>query len=216
MNKALLWLGFWVFLVVFSLWLGKEGVMHTLTDDNARNAFTTGLIGNIIASSLFLPIVFIVLKPKILISPYIIETDQDSRYPSQTIYCFKVINSSIFFKAFDVSLNLWAVTEEVSHSKNDILIEDVELVRPHMFYIESVIFGNPWIDKSAQCACIFTTTENIKPLLEGKNKYLQLQVIVKHGLSGLSGVFTQRFYKVDKCIHKGDFKHGLSLRTDNA
>ncbi|RYC71244.1 MULTISPECIES: hypothetical protein [Spirosoma] len=210
MGKAIIWPSVWLLITAVSIWFGQEGVKKVFYDNTAR----LGLITNLVSSAVFLPMIFVLLKPKILISSYIMETDKDSRFPNQAVFSFKIINSSIFFKAFDVNLNLWSVTEEVASGKNDIVIQDVPLVRSDLFYIESVIKGCSLVDKNSPCACIFTTTTDIRPLVAQRNQYLQLQVIVRHGLSGLSGVFTKKYYKPSKYIMKGEFKHGLSLSPD--
>ena len=82
--------------------------------------------------------------------------------------------------------------------------------------MESLLKGSSFFDKNAQCACIFTTDVDIIPLMEKDSNYLQLQVIAKHGLSGLTGVFTKKYYKPNDCIKKeGRFKHGVSTNVES-
>ena len=196
-----------IFILLFFFF--QNSISGIINDPEKLNSFTSGIIGSIIASSIFLPIVFFFLKPKIAISSYIVQTDKDSRFPGKTVFYFKIVNNSLFFKAFDIKLNLWSVTETVTNGENDISIQDIKLSRDNLFFMQSLLKGNQLVDKNALCACIFTTEEDIVPLMEKDNNYLQIQVIAKHGLSGLTGVFTKKYYKPLECIKHNRFSHGV-------
>lgn len=200
-------------IIIISFIVFWSNIKNLINDTETLNSFINGVFGSIIASSIFLPIVFLFLKPKIDISPYIIETNKDPRFQNKTVFYFKIVNNSLFFKAFDIKLNLWSVTETVTNGENDISIKDIKLYRDNLFFMQSLLKGNQIVDKNALCACIFTTEEDILPLMERDDNYLQIQVIAKHGLSGLTGVFTKKYYKPLDCIKNGRFKHGVFTST---
>lgn len=57
------------------------------------------------------------------------------------------------------------------------------------------------------------TYEDLSAILGQKGKTLELRVILRHGLTGLSRNFVKEF-KISKFIVEGEFKFGTSLAIE--
>jgi hypothetical protein len=178
--------------------------------DSKPHSYVMSTLCSLISSFIFLPLVFFLLRPRVFISSNIACANNDSRFPGEIVYQFKIINGSFFFNTFDIRLKLWACEEYVINGKNNIKINDLPLVRDNLFIMKSLMTGNPYLDKNSQAACTFTTKADLPTYMHDDNKFIQLQVVARHGLSGLSGVFTKVFYTND-VINNGKFKHGLTF-----
>jgi len=63
--------------------------------------------------------------------------------------------------------------------------------------------------------CItFRTNADLRDILNNEYKALLLQVTLKHGISGLSGIH-RRDYRGRSCIKDGNFKFGNSFEVIN-
>lgn len=66
--------------------------------------FLTGLLGNIIASFIFLFVLLFLFKPKIAISPFICKGELQNE-PGVFYFFIKVVNKSIF-SAYDLTVEI--------------------------------------------------------------------------------------------------------------
>lgn len=172
------------------------------------------IVCNIIASLAFLFIVLYTLRPKVEISEYICKQINDYETSPQFIYVFKIINKSRF-SAFDIQLELFKLEQyRVTAKGINNRINLVPLVVNHIKHI-------PPFASTAHChkssfashALVFRTNVTLEHILNKERETLQLQVTLRHGLTGLSRVYQKDYIKIN-AIKTGQFKFGNSLEIE--
>ena len=165
---------------------------------------------NLLAAVVFLYFILYCLRPKIEISPYIIKVaDYDN--PEINAFHFKMVNKSKH-SAFDVRLELNLLKKNtVKKGKMDTRRTPIDLKRS---FISHVPRGKS--DKKTQQfaphAVIFRCLQDIESTLNDMT-CLELQITIRHGLSGLSKVFSEEFTLGS--IKKGKFAYGNSLEIES-
>ena len=128
------------------------------------------------------------LSPIITISPTIAKGVNAA---GQDIFRFKIVNLSRF-RAFDISISVQKVTILIQNG-NHVTIDPIPLSGgiKGIPFLESKKAGEK--DPHNIHACRFGTLDDIPTMLNLGNCYLEVQVVARHGVSGLPRVFTRRF-----------------------
>lgn len=163
-----------------------------------------GLSINLLASFIFIFYLLYFLRPRIKISPQIAKTKLDGA----DIYIFKVVNLSLF-SAYDIFVDLWALESyPVTGGRNNKYI-GLTLARSKLNYVEKYKWF--WKKKKyGDFAMLFVTRDNLESILSNHLTSIQIQVTLRHGLSGLSKVYHME-YSNDRVIKTGDFAFGNNL-----
>lgn len=179
------------------------------------NKVTEPIFQSFIASIVFLFFVFALIKPSAEMSDYIANVPkpplEDTGLKSH--YRFKIMNHSIF-RAYDLVIYIYK-KERVSQSGNDIrrsLLAKIDGYEIGIPYLQSSLLS--LFDKSRPHACQFRPSRFIKDsdfynAISGDSS-IEVLVTLRHGLSGLQGIFIKEFPNED-CIKDGYFKHGYQL-----
>jgi hypothetical protein len=164
-----------------------------------------GITTSVIGSFIFLIFILIFLRPRIKISNNIAcYFENDIK-----IYRFKIMNTSLY-TGYDVSLSLRSLREIPSEPfGKDIFPSELILGTSNFTNI------HPWrpsfMCKNYAHHCIqVKTIEDIENILNSDNYSLQLQVTLRHGLTGLSKSFIANYSTV-KRILDGQFEFGNSF-----
>ena len=173
------------------------------------NTFWFGVFQSMVGSGLFLIVLFYLVKPKIRLSSEIAEQTVDSD-PNAMFYRFKILNDSLFYKAYDIEVRLFHAIPIYSGDGQNVKLLEIPLRRNRTAFLQSAVKGQRETEKTH--ACQFRTDNNLRELLKEESSYLQLQVTARHGLSGLPGIFVQRYYS-RRAIKKGSFARGSYLNV---
>jgi len=169
------------------------------------SSFLFNVLCSIIASTVFIFILLIFLKPSIDIVPLISKGDSPFDSTNEIVYGFKIINKSLF-SLYDI--NIKATYFELEQSDNnhvDIIMKDcIHFNRPNLIFLEKFIPYYKNYDKN--CFQIFTY-DNIEDKLSDRKTSLKFQVYARHGLSGLSKFVTHNFCNTTE-IKEGKFLSG--------
>lgn len=170
--------------------------------------FLLGIISSLIASAIFLYIFLNRLKPRIKISNFI-SYGNFRNDPNTKAYYFKFINISNS-PAFDIRLRLCElIRTPAGNGKLHTHRVDIPLNKDFLTHVpcfKKVKSGDTYAPHAIICTCL----EDLKPILEDQNKCIEIQIILRHGLTGLSDVFSAEFSN-PKCIKSGDFCFGNDL-----
>ncbi|WP_154648034.1 hypothetical protein [Pedobacter arcticus] len=169
---------------------------------------------SVIASFIFLFLVLYLLRPKISISTYIckqVNTFDDS---TANTYVFKIINES-YFSAFDVQLELFKLEQyRVTAKGINNRIKPIAMQTNEIKHIPNYISSKKCNKRSfAPHAIMFRTNEVLEEILKNEKETLQLQITLRHGLTGLSRVYHKDYITIDD-IKEGQFKFGNSIDID--
>ena len=162
---------------------------------------------SLIGSFIFLFLVLIMFKPKIVISPFVCKGKFANADPS-FYYFIKVINISLF-SAYDVNVELLQIdyypagkgqmnTRQISLSLVEGSIRKIPGYRPS------------WIRKNAPYAVKVRTTENLEEILAQDAKAIAVKVSLRHGLTGLVKVGSKE-YNDESQVKMGKFAYGLKF-----
>nr|WP_299074354.1 hypothetical protein [uncultured Allomuricauda sp.] len=172
----------------------------------------------LLASGIFLYILFLTLKPKLKISEWVCihkeeveEEDGNGNKIKKTIdwYEFKVVNKSLY-NAYDVrfSLNLRVPFIVNSDRVNHDLLP-IEMREGNLPYIPRYRRAK----NMAEHAILVGTKHDIMTDINTPNLDYELTVIAKHGLSNMTSIAYKRF-KSKSCVKEGhEFIFGKSLDT---
>lgn len=167
-----------------------------------------GIIASLIASILFLYYILTKLRPKILISPSI-GYYKDFTVPGEKRYYFKFINKSIH-TAYDVRLRVCElIRQPAGNGKMHEQRKDLKLRTDFLSNVPRYIKIK---DKEtfAPHAVILTCLDDLQPILDDDNKSVELQVILRHGLTGLAKVFNYEYSSMST-VKNGIFDFGNHL-----
>lgn len=181
-------------------------------------SFILGILGSIIASCLFLYLVLHKLRPQIEIAPVIaLETDKGENW-----YWFKIINKSRF-DGFDLKFILEkTVTVPCNGGFHITDFEKIPFRQDSFGLIPKRIPPKKSngkskkpkdVDTASHCFQVRTSTD-LEKLLKDQHTALRLQVILRHGLTGLSDSFEWNFVNASS-IKKGSFKFGESFEIES-
>jgi hypothetical protein len=167
-----------------------------------------GVGTSLLASFLFLYYILTRMRPKIKISPHIAHY-KDLNNQNKKIYYFKIVNKS-WHAAYDLRFRVCELSRiPAENRKFHERREDLKLRREYLTHIpkHKKIGEN---DVAAPHALIITCLDDLHPILEDDNKCVELQVIMRHGLTGLAKVFSYE-YSSYTCVKNGIFDFGDKL-----
>ena len=166
-----------------------------------------GILSSVIGSLIFLFIILLFLRPRIKVSPNIACYFENGI----KIYRFKIMNTSMY-TGYDVSLNLRRLREIPSEPMGkDIFPKELSLATSSFTNIY------PWrpafMCRNYAHHCIqVKTLDDIENILNSDSFSLQLQVTLRHGLTGLSKSFISN-YATKRRIINGQFEFGNSFKV---
>lgn len=169
------------------------------------SAFLFNIVCSVIASFIFVYLLLIILKPKFRLIPIIARQDSPFDDVPDICYAFKIVNKSLF-GAYDVEARANFYTLRMG--ENGIyhrIFHKIELKTSKINYVpRRKLFKKNYGDNCIQ----FFTYENLLDEVKDNKKYVQLQVTARHGLSGLSNIFTYDF------IDNSFIKNGMFCAGD--
>ncbi|MFA5182511.1 MAG: hypothetical protein WC405_14410 [Syntrophales bacterium] len=164
-------------------------------------SLSTGAIGSLIASALFLFIMYR-HRPKLEISPNIAKTTYDGK----TVYAIKVINSgsrdAFAIRAEFLMIEPWVVSGGIGSN-----ILQFSLVRDQWFILNPTSKVGDTFGSNFE----FITNEDLEgDWVNHENSYLLFRVHAQDVLSGFARVFVHQYYS-RKAIIEGRFAKGASM-----
>jgi len=163
------------------------------------------------ASFIFLFVLLILFKPKILISPNICKGKLNDSDPNE-YYFIKIINYSLF-NAFDVKAELIQNETYTSEKKQlNTRNTSLSLVVGQVSHIPG--YRPSWLRKNAPYAIRVRTIDALEPILNDDHKSVIIKVSLRHGLTGLAKVKTREYSDISH-LKKGRFKYGLTFGVLN-
>ena len=159
---------------------------------------------SLIASLLFLFVVLFIFKPKIRIAPFICKPTDDIPY------YFKIVNMSLFI-AYDIKVELAEVVKyPIPPGKTNKRQTDLSLVLDNFLYLPP--YRPLWFRGTADHAVTFRTTENLIKILSDDQKSIEINISLKHGLTGFSKVYKYEYCDISE-IKEGRFAYGTKFAT---
>ncbi|MHC2993020.1 hypothetical protein OB13_16070 [Pontibacter sp. HJ8] len=167
---------------------------------------------SVTASLLFLFILLFIFRPHIKVSPFVCRSPSKFE-DDKTVYFIKVVNHS-FFPAYDIKVNL-QILEKYPVPPAGMMntrMRPLELVS----YTHSHLVGYrpSWWRKQANHCIRFRTFEDLDSIVKDDMKSVEVQVTLKHGLSGLVKVFSEE-YSDKSQIKGGTFSYGTKFGVLN-
>jgi len=184
--------------------------IQKITENNPYGweIFWFNILCSIIASLIFLFIVLIWFKPKIRISPFICKAK--SKFDdTQFSYFIKMVNVSIF-SAYDLKfeLNLLQRYSVPPTGSMNVRTTPLKVVQSHLSHINP--YRPYWWRKEASHAFRFRSIEDLTSIITDEFKSVEIQITVKHGLTGLTKVYKQEYSDVSQ-IKIGNFTYGTKF-----
>ncbi len=147
---------------------------------------------------MFLFVVLIFFKPLIEISPFIckpIPLEGEDQY-----YQIKIINKS-WFNAYDVEVELHLLEKYSTPPKGmmNVKYEMLNMKYDHIFYLPA--FRYKWMRKESSYAMRLKVISNLDELLPPPGNSIQIQISLKHGLTGLTKVFMQEYSDISQIMY---------------
>jgi hypothetical protein len=161
------------------------------------------IIFGLVVAFIFLLVLLAFLRPSLVISDNICSVLESGK----PVYRFKVINKSIYH-AFDANIELFLMQPIVNNSAHtNLKYKPIKLTPERLNQFNRHRRGYSRKDPHALFATLIKTSEDLSSLLSISDTYLELQITVKHGLTGLGGSYSKKFSKTN--IHKDHkFKFG--------
>ena len=170
--------------------------------------FTLGVLSSLIASFVFIFSLLFFLRPRIKISSNISRRTGFFEDKEKITYMFKVINLS-WFSAYDVSIELNCLESYPVKDGMNFRFTPLQMRRSKINFIP--YFRPNWLKKKyGEYAMIFVTQEDLATILEDEKKSIQLQITLRHGVTGLSKVYNMD-YAHHTLIKNGHFQFGNSF-----
>jgi len=125
------------------------------------------------------------------------------------MYFIKLVNKS-FFCAYDVRTELVLVRRSVVPPNGSInrRFIHLQLKKGDSLYIPNYL--PRWIRKEALHAMIFRTAEDLDAILADENNSVQIQLTLKHGLTGLIKLYTFEYSDPSE-IKNGKYLQGTKF-----
>lgn len=176
--------------------------------------FILAIGSSFLASLAFLYFILRIYIPRISISQHII-IRPDFENPQETVYLFKILNIS-WFSAYEVNIELTKLIK-IPNSDNqmDVRITVLALKKNHLAHIPKHI-SSKRIKKThfAPHAILFRTSEDLEGILNDDSRSVELQVSLRHGLTGLSRVYKREFARPGAICKGKEFKFGNDLGVE--
>ncbi|HEV9036552.1 MAG TPA: hypothetical protein VGQ51_08030 [Puia sp.] len=188
-------------LVAFLVWW----LLQLTTVNDILAAVIIHILAGTLVAFLFLYLVLVFMRPKLMISKYICKRGD--------MYLFKIVNTSRYH-AFDVKIEMFKMVP-VSHTggRSNVSIHHIKMHTSEWTSINRV--RRKFSDKDPFCLfaqVIFTEVDIETPLFEN-GTFLEMRLTARHGLTGFADRFVQQFVNesVLKVGHK--FCFGVDLGT---
>lgn len=172
------------------------------------NEFLMGLIGNIIASFIFLFVLLFLFKPKIAISPFICKGELQNE-PGVKYFFIKVVNKSLF-SAYDlkVEINMVQRYPTPPSGMNNNRLTTLTLVADRLPHLGP--YRPRWIRKEASHCFRFRSRDDLSKILNNDSQIVKITISAKHGLTGLTKV-CEAEYSHPSQLHEGSFTYGTKF-----
>jgi hypothetical protein len=171
--------------------------------------FLLGIAASFIASLAFLYFILRFYIPRIEISKFIVKmADYDD--PEKFTYCFKILNKSRF-SAYEVQLELCQLIKIPNDGELiDLRRTKLKLIRSHIAHMPKFI-PTKKIKHFAPHAVIFRCPDDLEPILTDEHKSVELQVTLRHGLTGLSRVYKWEYARPASLSKTKEFGFGNNM-----
>ena len=158
------------------------------------------------ASFLFVYFLLYIYRPRVEIWPIIAENDEIDK--GKIAFSFKIRNKS-WFRAFDINIQLFEVITIASNNgyRNYRHIE-LKMKTQQWSYI-SKMKSRLFYPKFSDNYLIFRTYENLNQILNDQTKFLQFEITLRHGLTGISAIHIREF--VRGSVTPGIFQSGRKI-----
>ena len=180
-------------------------LINILPANEVIGAALIHLLAGTFVAFMFLYLALLLLRPKLLISPYICKRGNK--------YWFKIVNKSMYH-AFDVKIELFRMVP-INHSggRSNVDIHAVKLHTSDWTSINRFRRKYSEEDPFSLFAQTIFTEEDLEVPLRENGSYLELQLTARHGLTGLADRFIMQFPN-ETIIKTGDkFCFGENLGT---
>jgi hypothetical protein len=167
-----------------------------------------GILSSFVASFIFIFSLLFLFKPRIAISDFMCKGYLPQQ--SDKEYCFvKVVNKS-WFNAYEIKAILQKVqvyqTPPVGMTNNR--ITNLSLVLDNLSHLPP--YRPKWWRREAAHAFRFRTTEDVWSIVDNDLESVRIQIIAKHGLTGLTKVFEEQYSHISQ-IKNGSFTYGTKF-----
>lgn len=147
----------------------------------------------VIASFVFIFSLLYILRPSILIAGNICKEKSTINNEERDCFIFKIVNLS-FFEGYDMRVELIKSVLYGKEKERHTRITPLSLLQNNI----SVVSPYRKKDDKANYAMRFRSIEDLHGILnDSREPIVKLRVTLKHGVSGLSNVFTQEFVAND-------------------
>jgi hypothetical protein len=171
------------------------------------NQIIVNILCSIVGSFIFLFLVLILFKPKILISPFVTKGKFSKSDPNE-YYFIKIINISLF-SAYDVKVELLQI-DYYPAGTNQMNTRHISLTLVEGSIRKIPGYRPSWLRKNAPYAVKVRTTENLEQILSQDSQAVAVKVSLRHGLTGLVKVGSKEYYDVSQ-VKVGKFAYGLKF-----
>ena len=162
-----------------------------------------------LASLAFLFTVLICFKPKLKLSDFICKNNNQFKNVYTTYYFFKIVNKSLF-SAYDINVELNIIEKYPTSPSGMMNKRTIPLSLELDFVSHLPPFRPKWWRKDAEHCIRFRTKDNLDEIIADEHKSVQLQVTLRHGLTGLVKVFYQDYADLS-LIKEGKFTYGTKF-----
>ncbi|MEM7550886.1 MAG: hypothetical protein AAF363_14480 [Bacteroidota bacterium] len=139
-------------------------------------------------------------RPKILISPHISRTT----FSGKQYFQFKFVNKTRS-PIYDIKVNLSSATPTGSINNRGIMYKYLEIKHPNLNYVPKEDSKD---DYNLHARRLWSS-DDFDEILEDENVELQLEIIARHDVSGLTSILSKNFTK--NSIKNGEFPSGNEL-----
>jgi hypothetical protein len=171
-------------------------------------SFLFDVFSSFVASLIFLFAVLFLFKPLIRVSPFICKNQSEFQNEGM-VYCIKIVNISLF-TAYEIKMEL-SVLERYPTPPSGMTNKRM---RPLKLVLDSYSnlsgFRPQWLRKEADHCLRFRTKEDLNAIIQDPHKSIHVQIMVRHGLTGLASVFTQEYSDLNQ-IREGKFAYGTKF-----
>ena len=143
------------------------------------------------ASLVFLFIVLLFFKPKIEISPFITK-GPGPRANERIAFTIKIVNRS-WFTAYDVRVEMHTMKKIPTPPQNTMntIATPIKLVYDYLSTLDA--YRPRWFQNDDKHCVRFRTLEDLSAILLDDMASIEVRVILRHGLTGLSNVHRQEY-----------------------
>jgi hypothetical protein len=175
------------------------------------------ILCSIVASFVFLFSILIFMRPSIKIST---DVAKERGEDGADLYLFKFVNHS-YFKAFDVYAELYQLQKipikdginigfNTRLTKIDLPVDRITNFDAYPNALHTLFYKK---NNEASFAYRIKCKTNLDEILNDEYKLIQLQITLRHGLTGLSEVFVQNYTDKNQ-LKQGSFAFGKNLNIN--